>query len=50
MQMDSRLSVSNLELALETGLKGCADICASMEGAAREAMDPLAAVVGTVSR
>jgi exosome complex component RRP41 len=43
MQMDSRLSVANLEAALTTGLQGCSDCCASMETAARSAMDPASA-------
>ena len=38
--MDSRLSVTNLDAALKIALLGCAEVCTSMENAAREAMDP----------
>ena len=48
LQMDSRLSVSNLEAALQSALSGCADVCSSMESAARAGMDPASGVKWTV--
>ena len=38
IQLDSRLSVQNLELALKTATAGCRQICNLMEGAAVSAM------------